>query len=133
MSPGFIAATAASAVVADAVLGEADRPLDDVRDRVGDRLQRLLRVAALRPAEMREQDHLAALVGDLGDGRRDALDAGGVGDLAVLHRHVEIDAQEHALALHVGVIEGAEVRSCQRSRVPGAAASALALRCRTGT
>ena len=41
-------------------------------------------VAALRPAEMREQDHLGALVGKLGDRRRDALDAGGVGDLAVL-------------------------------------------------
>ena len=38
----------------------------------------------------------------------DALDAGGVGDPAVLHRHVEVDAQQHALALDVGGIEGAE-------------------------
>ena len=68
------------------------------------------RVAALRPAEMREQDDLAALVGDLGDGRRDALDAGRVGDLAVLDRHVEVDAQQDALALHVGLIERAERR-----------------------
>ena len=43
-------------------------------------------IAALGPAEMREQDHLAALVGDLGDGRRDALEPRGVGDAAVLHR-----------------------------------------------
>ena len=78
------------------------------RHRGGDRLERFLRVAALRPAEMREQDDLAALVRDLGDGRRHALDAGRVGDLAVLHRHVEIDAQQHALALHVGLIERAE-------------------------
>ena len=31
-----------------------------------------------------------------------------VGDLAVLHRHVEVDAHEHALALDVGVVERAE-------------------------
>ena len=37
-----------------------------------------------------------------------ALEPGGVGDAAVFHRHVEIDAQQHALALHVDVIEGAE-------------------------
>ena len=50
---------------ADAVLGEGDRPARRCARRGGDRLQRLLRVAALGPAEMREQDHLAALVGDL--------------------------------------------------------------------
>ena len=48
---------------------------------------------ALGPAEMREQDDLAALVRDLLDRRRDALDPRRVGDVAVLHRHVEIDAQ----------------------------------------
>jgi hypothetical protein len=31
-----------------------------------------------------------------------------VGDHAVLHRHVEIDAHQHAFALHVDVVEGAE-------------------------
>ncbi len=101
ISPGFIAATACFGGLADAIVGECDRPLDDARDLGGDGLERFLRVAALRPAEMREQDDLAALVGDLGDGRRRALDAGGVGDLAVLHRHVEVDAHQHALALHV--------------------------------
>ena len=110
MSPGFIAATAASAFVADAVFGERDRAADDLRDRGRDRPQRFLRVRPLRAAEMREQDDLAALVGDLGDGRRDALDAGRVGDLAVLHRHVEVDAQQDALVLHVGLVEGAERR-----------------------
>ena len=54
--------------LADAVVDEFDRPLDDARDFGGDRLERVFRIAALRPAEMREQDHLAALVGDLGDG-----------------------------------------------------------------
>ena len=47
-----------------------------------------------------------------------ALQPRGVGDAAVLHRHVEVDAQQHALALHVDVIEGAEV--WHASRVPDA-------------
>ena len=33
---------------------------------------------------------------------------GRVGNAAVLHGHVEVDAQQHALALYVDVIEGAE-------------------------
>ena len=37
-----------------------------------------------------------------------ALDARRIGDLAVLHRHVEVDAQQHALAVDVRVVEGAE-------------------------
>ena len=82
--------------------------LDDLRQRGGDRLQRILGVASLRPAEMREQDDLAALVGNFGDRRCDALEPGRVGDAAILHRHVEVDAQQHALALYVDVIEGAE-------------------------
>ena len=36
------------------------------------------------------------------------FEPGGVGDVAILHGHVEIDAQQHALALYVDVIEGAE-------------------------
>ncbi len=75
----------------------------------GDGPQRIGLVrAALGTAEVREQDHLAALVGDLGDGRGDALDARRVGDLAVLGGNVEVDAQEHALAGDVGVVERAE-------------------------
>jgi hypothetical protein len=58
---------------------------------------------------MREQDRLAALGCNLGDGRRNALDAREVGDLAGLHRHIEIDPQQHALALHVDVVEGLEL------------------------
>src|SRR6516162_1989904 len=41
-----------------------------------------------------------------------------IGDLAVLDRHVEIDAHEHALAPHVGLIERVEHVSahCRRAR-----------------
>ena len=62
--------------LADAVLGKRDRPADDARGRGGDRLQRVLGIAPLRAAEMREQDHFAALVGDLRYGRRHRFDAG---------------------------------------------------------
>ena len=79
------------------------------RHRRGDRPQREGRVRlALGTAEMGHQDDLAALVGDLEDRRRDALDAGRVGDLPVFDGNVEVDAQQHALALHLGGIESAE-------------------------
>ncbi len=71
-------------------------------------LSEFFAIAPLRAAEMRQQNHLAALVGDLGDRRRHAFDAGCVGDDAVFHRHVEIGAHQHALSLHVGVVEGAK-------------------------
>ena len=52
---------------------------------------------------------LAPLPDEFGDGRRDALDAGGVGDLAVGDRHVEVDAHQHALAADVAdVVERLE-------------------------
>ena len=109
-SPSFIAATAAFGLGADAVLGEGDRPAEDRGDRRHDlAAARISGRAVLRPAEMGEQDRLAALAGDLADGRRDGADARVVGDLAVGHRHVEVDADEDALALEVaGVVEGAE-------------------------
>ncbi len=94
--------------LADAVVGKGYRSMNYLRERGGDGLERLLRLASLGPAEMGEQDHFAALVGDLKDGRSDAFEPRGVGDAALLHRDVEVDAQQHALALHVDVIEGAE-------------------------
>ena len=95
--------------LADAVGREGDRPLDDVGDRGRDGLQRIGLVrAALGPAEMREQNDLAALVRDFLDRRRDALDARRIGHAAVLRRNVEIDAQQHTLAGDVGVVERAE-------------------------
>src|SRR5262245_44941996 len=68
----------------DAIVGEADLAADHARDFGGGRLQRVLRAGTFRPAKVREQDDLAALVGDLRNGRRYALDAGGVRDPAVL-------------------------------------------------
>jgi hypothetical protein len=104
MSPG----NGGLRLVADGVVGKADRTADDLGDRRAHRTQRFLGVGSFRPAEVRQQNDLAPFVGDLLDGRRDALDAGCVGDLAVLHRHVEIDAQQHALVSHVNAIESAK-------------------------
>ena len=79
-----------------------------LRQRFRHRPQTLLQIAPFGTAEMREKDHLPALVGDLVDRRQDALDAGRIGDPAVLHRNVEIDANEDALSLDVGLVERAE-------------------------
>ncbi len=99
--------------VADAVLGERDGAADFLGERVGDRAERHLGVAlALRPAEVREEDHLGALVRELGDGRRDGVEAGAVADLAVRHGDVEVHAGEDALAGHVAdVVEPEDVHS----------------------
>ena len=79
-----------------------------------------------------EQDHLAALVGDFGDGRRDALDAGRVGDLAVFHRHVEIDAHENALVPSRRPDRGCGSRSCASHSSSCGACSAWRERLRSG-
>src|SRR6478609_6381083 len=57
---------------------------------------------------MRKQDDLGAGVGQLGDRGRGALDAGCVGDDAVLDRHVEVDAQQDALARNIDAVERPE-------------------------
>ena len=48
----------------------------------------------------------APLSGQLLQRRHRAVDAGRVGDLAVLHRHVEVDAHQDALAGNVEVVDG---------------------------
>ena len=57
---------------------------------------------------MGEEDHLPALLGNLAERREDALDACRIRHPAVLHRDVEIDPHENALAPNLGLIEGAE-------------------------
>ena len=110
MSPFFIAAIAASAFGPTQSSAKATGVFTDPRDLGGDRPQRILRIGSLGPAEMRQQNDLAALAGEFGDGRCDFLDAGCIRDLAVLHRHVEVDAHQHAFTFYVGVVEAAEGR-----------------------
>ena len=57
--------------LADAIGDEFDRPLQVVGERGADGPQRIFAVGAFRPPEMREQDDLAAFVGDFDDRRRE--------------------------------------------------------------
>src|SRR5262249_44443157 len=94
----------------DAIFGKTDLAPDDFRDFRCDRFQRLTWINALRSSEMREQNDLAALVSDLEDCWCRAFDACRIADFAVFHGHVQINAYEHAFALHVSLIERAEMR-----------------------
>ncbi len=107
-SPSFRAATAFSATGPTQVVRESDRDAEVLGEDGGDGPQTLLRIASLRAPEMREQHDLAALAGDLADRRQHALDARRIGHAAVLHRHVEVDAHQHALAARIEAVEGAE-------------------------
>ncbi len=51
-----------------------------------------------------------------GDGRQHARDAGRVGDGAVFDRHVEVDADQHALALHVDPVDGPDAGEVETAR-----------------
>src|SRR5262245_18761567 len=91
-----------------AIFGACDRPADYTFEFRRHRAQGFLGVWSFRAAEVREQDHLAALVGNFNDGRSLALQPSCISDLAVFHRHVEIDPDEQPLALEVGLIKGAK-------------------------
>ena len=93
---------------ADAVGRKLDVTQQDIAERIGNRLQRLFRVRSLGPAEMRKDHNPAAGFRQLDDGLGDALQTRGVGHASVVHRHVKVDAQQHALSLHVDIIEGAK-------------------------
>ena len=95
----------------DAIFGESHRTADDPRDLGNHRPQRIFRI---RPPFGRPKcdsritlpplPASSLMVGAI------SLDAGCVGDLAVLHRHVEVHAQQHALSFNVGVVEAAKSR-----------------------
>ncbi len=95
---------------ADAILGKgdgppADRPAERRHQRPQGEFRRGL---ALGTAEMRHDDDASAPPRELGDGGRQPLDPRRVRHSPVLHRHVEIGAQQHALAVDIEIVEGAE-------------------------
>ena len=97
--------------IADAILRKGDRAPHRFRQRRGDGLERHRRHdLALRPVEMGEHDHPRALLGQLADGRRLAVDAQRVGHPSVRHGDVQVGADEDALSLNVQVIERPECR-----------------------
>ena len=66
------------------------------------------------PAEVRADDDPRAAVGEVGDGRRAGPDPAVVGDRRAVERHVEVGADEDALAAQVAeVVDGLHVRSRQ--------------------
>ena len=113
--------------LAYAVLGESDRPFDDPCDFGGDRFQRMLGVTSLWTSEMREQDDLAAFIGELGDRRGRALDARCIRHHSVLDRHVQVDAKQNPFAFHIDAVERSKSghrppRSDRQSNLPIATA-----------
>jgi len=54
---------------------------------------------------MRHDDDARIFVGEFEDGRGEPLDPGRIAHRAVLHRHVEVGAQQDGLALGVDVVE----------------------------
>ena len=65
-----------------------------------------LEAGAVRTAEVAHEDDAGVVVDQVLDGREGSVDAGGVTDNAVLDRHVEVDADEDALAVDVDVADG---------------------------
>jgi hypothetical protein len=101
--------------IADAIFRERHGLAEFFRQRRGDRFQRHLRHdLSLRAVEMRQHDHPRAFVGQFLDRRRLPLDARGIGDLAILHRHIEVRAHQHTFAFDVEVVERLEVRHIGR-------------------
>jgi len=93
----------------DAIGSEGDRLAEHLGDRRHHLREREFRVRSfLGAAEMGKQDRPAALFRHLADGRGAGPDARVVGDLAVRHGDVEVDADEHALALQIDAVERAK-------------------------
>src|SRR5512139_392502 len=140
---GLHGADRARCWLANAVIGELDRPLNDACDLGSDWFEGLLGIASLRPAEMGKQNDLATFVGELGYRRRRAFDTRGVGHDAILDRHVQVDTQQNALTLHVNAVErskfshsrpGATVRAtCPSRRLYPPFGWRSPTRCRTRT
>ena len=87
----------------DRVAREGDVAAEQLGQAPDDRLERVLLLRrALGAAEVGDDDHLGAGIGQGLDRRDRRADATVVGDVAVrVERHVEVAADEHALAAHV--------------------------------
>ena len=85
--------------------------IDQSRANVADRPERIfLDRLSFRPAEMRHQNRLRALLSQIIDRRQTFADPGVIGDddlaVAFFRRHVEINAHEHAFPAHVEIANG---------------------------
>ena len=90
----------------DAVVGENNGAPNRLGQRFHHRPQRHFGDnLSLGAIKMREHDDARALLGQFTDGRSLALDARCVANLAVFHRHVEIDTHQNASALHIKIVK----------------------------
>ena len=96
--------------LANTVGREGDWRADQLRERVGHGLQReLRRRTALRPAKVGDDDHLGATRGEVTQPRHQTLEPRRIGNFAILHRHVEIGADQRTFAAHVHARRGLEI------------------------
>ena len=100
-----------SSIIPDQVIDKINGLAEQVSERLRHRLQRQTGDAAtLGATEMRQQDYFRAGFAQEINGRQGRLQTGIVGDDPILHRHVEIDAHEHALAGQFSVLDTADRR-----------------------
>ncbi|MPN43394.1 hypothetical protein SDC9_190953 [bioreactor metagenome] len=92
--------------LADAVSDKLHRLAEQRGQMVGGGLHRELRDHfPLRTAEVGQQHQLGTLFQNVIDGGKSGADTGIVRDLAVLERHVEVNAHDHVGALEIDVLD----------------------------
>ena len=98
-------------VWADGVGGERHGATEQLGEAQGRRAQRelLLEALARRTAEVAHEDDAGAFVDQFLDGGQRSADAGIVGADAICHGDVEVDADEHALAACVELVDGGDI------------------------
>ncbi len=92
-------------LLADAIRGKSHRLAEPCFEFSDNRSERIFVLTALGPAEMREDDDLRALGGNLLQIREDAVDARRIRHFRAVHRHVEIDADQDPFAGKLGVVQ----------------------------
>ncbi len=104
--------------LADAVARERDRGAEQLGEPLAHGRERGGRVGrALRPPEVRAEDHARAGLAQRRDRRQRRADARVVADHAVLDRDVEVDAAEHAPAGELQRVQAARERAGHRTLV----------------
>ena len=95
-------------LLAIGVVDEIHVEAGELSELVGSRLERELGLGAiaLGATEMAHENDLGVVLLQILDGGDGGAHAGVVGHDAVLQRHVEVDAHEHALAVHIDVADG---------------------------
>ena len=94
---------------ANGVLAEFHGPPEQVLQRLCDGTKRQLRINALGPSEMRDHDDLRAAIAQRLEARNHAFETRRIGHLAVLDRHVEIGAHDHALSRDVDAVRSLQL------------------------